>query len=321
MKLVLRKPDLHNYSGADHVEFHKLSYRDVRKYEAVIEAPDLVNAYQYAVEQEEVVYAWIRRSEFTAKKAQADQNRGTVYSGLSGTVRVALKHFDPAVRDNAAHVYNLLESYGDVNNADYDGQTAAVDSIIARLRSSDYLAASQALGLIPWIDELEVKNNLFKSYVDDVTEEKLEKPKISPKVARRETDEAIRAIADRVTALINLNGPDNYAGFAEEFNVLVNHYNTLVNEHYGRLHARTDIAAAEIDPIEPQAFTGKPVFVLPTVRLKVRAKDGTEKIVDLVFVEDFTVAYKNNVDRGTATLTITGAGKYAGSVVTTFNIR
>jgi hypothetical protein len=69
-----------------------------------------------------------------------------------------------------------------------------------------------------------------------------------------------------------------------------------------------------------QPFTGKPVFVLPTVTLVVKQKDGTEKTVVLEFTKDFTVAYENNVDVGTATLHITGIGKYVGTLTTTFNI-
>jgi hypothetical protein len=316
----LIKPILGRYNNADHLEFHKLSYRDARNNEAIIQAPLLIDEYQFALDRESEIYKWIRRSEYTEKKAKIDQDRGIVYSGLLGTVNVALNHFDPEIRTIAAHVNVLLKNYGDVNHMDYDGQTAAVDSIIRSLRSSKYIGASNALGLIPWIDELEAQNILFMTYVDEAAGEKLEKPKITPKVARHETDEALHRITDRVTALANLNGPDSYRVFADEFNGLAEHYNSLVHEHYGRLHARTDIAPADVDPIAPQAFTGKPVNVIPTVRLKVHEKDGTEKIVELVFTEDFTVAYRNNVEVGMATIVITGTGKYVGNVVTTFSI-
>jgi hypothetical protein len=53
----------------------------------------------------------------------------------------------------------------------------------------------------------------------------------------------------------------------------------------------------------------------------VKEKDGTVKIVEPVFSTDFTVAYQNNVNPGTARLIITGIGKYVGEIDTTFNIR
>jgi hypothetical protein len=316
----LIKPDVSRYNNADHTEFHKLSYRTARKNESVIQAPDLINEYQVAVEQESNIYKWIRRSEYTEKKAKTDHDRGVIYSGMLGTVQIALNHFDPTIRNSAAHVSIFLKSYGDVNHMDYDGQTAAVDSIITNLRGAKYFDASQALGLIPWIDELEVQNDLFKTYVDDAAEEKLEKPKIKPKAARRATDEALRKVTDRVTALAILNGSDPYLAFADEFNGLAEHYNTLVREHYGRLHAKTDLSAGEVEPIAVQPFTGKPVYVIPTVKIRKTEKDGTVTIVELQFNKDFSVDYKNNVDPGSATLTITGIGKYAGEIITTFNI-
>jgi hypothetical protein len=316
----LLKPDVTRFSIADHVEFHKLSYRTVRNNETVIQAPELINAYQAAVEQESDIYKWIRKSEYTEKKEKADHDRGQVYKGLVATVQAALNHFDPTTQEKAAHVHVLLQGYGDVNHMDYDGQTAAVDSIITNLRSPKYQNASLTLGLFPWINELEAKNNLFKTLVDDATEEKLEKPKVKPTVARHETDVALRAVTDRVSALATLNGPDNYQTFADEFNVRVEHYNSLVREHYGRLHAKIDLSNGEVDPIDVQSYTGKPVYVIPEVKLRKTEKDGTETVTELVFTDDFTVGYKNNVDPGTATLTITGAGKYAGEIVTTFNI-
>jgi hypothetical protein len=64
----------------------------------------------------------------------------------------------------------------------------------------------------------------------------------------------------------------------------------------------------------------KPVFVIPSLTLRIKEKDGTIKIVEPVFSVDFTVAYQNNVNPGTARLVITGIGKYVGEIDTTFNI-
>jgi hypothetical protein len=49
-------------------------------------------------------------------------------------------------------------------------------------------------------------------------------------------------------------------------------------------------------------------------------KEGKQTVLHPVFSEDFTVAYKNNIEPGTATLLIKGIGKYAGEITTTFNI-
>ena len=68
---------------------------------------------------------------------------------------------------------------------------------------------------------------------------------------------------------------------------------------------------ADMFTIEDVQYTGK------AIEAPVVAKDGeTELVAD----KDFTVAYKNNTEVGTATATITGKGNYTGSVDVKFNI-
>jgi hypothetical protein len=282
----------------------------------------MIIAYQNALAQEETTYKWMRRSEFTIKKANADGERDSIYIGLSDIVRANLRNFDPALRDNALHVDSLLRNYGDITHTDYDAESAAIDSIVMRLNSQDYFPAAANLGLKSWIESLKEKNDLFKSYVDDAEQEQVDKPDISPRDARRQTDLAQRHITDRVVALVNLHGPQAFAVFADEFNTLVNHYNTLVHEHYGRTHVRTDISIvpSRIEPVGPQFFSGKPLHVIPDVAVTVTDREGRTSVVDLVFTTDFTVAYRDNVNPGTAYITIRGIGKYTGELVTSFNI-
>jgi hypothetical protein len=308
-----------HYLNANHVEFHRLALETYRKHSAVIDAPAMIDNYQTALTQESNVFTAIRRSEFTKKKATVDRQRDKVYTGMLGMVRANLKNFDPQICDAAERVNNLLSSYNAVTKAGYDAETADIDSIVNRLRGNAYTSAVELLGLTSWVDELEALNMQFKTYADNTVQEAIDRPDISPKDARRQSDEAHRQIADRVEAMITLNGETALTAltaFIEEYNTLVKHYNTLLNEHYGRIHAQMDISSAIIAPVAPQPFTGKPVFVIPEVSLR----SGSEQVVELVFNSDFTVGYKNNISPGTATLTIKGIGKYNGETVTTFNI-
>jgi hypothetical protein len=318
MELELKKPDVHSYSNAIHVEFHKQSCPICEKYIEVIGDQILIADYNSKVAQEEGIFKWTRKSDFTEKKANADHDRDETYKSIMRLLHTNLK--SPLRHDRALHVYNLLDNYGNLTLADYDAETAALDSVITRLRSSDYKDDVAELGLGSWLNELEEHNNRFKTYVGDTAKEQLDKPGIRPKESRRETDEALRRITDRVTSLINLNGPSVYTGFAGEFNVLVNHYNTLVNEHYGRLRARTDITPADIAAIPVQPFTGMPVYVIPVLTLRTVRSNGAVSATGLVFSRDYTVAYRNNVGPGTATLIIKGIGRYTGEITTTFNI-
>ena len=319
-RTILRKPDTVHYSNPNHVEFHKKALGTCVKFATVIGSPLLISSYEAAVMKESSIFKWIRRSEFTEKKVKADHKRDGAYFGVTGMVRVNLRHFDPQVQDAAVHVDCLLSDYGEVAGLNYDAETATIDSVISRLRSEGYAPAVQLLGLTPWINYLELANNEFKEYVDDATQEEIDRPDTTLKEARRQSDAALWPITDRVEALVILEGEAPFVAFIEEYNTQVKHYNTLIHEHYGRLHARTDITPAVIVPIASQPFTGHPVFVIPEVSLYDIAPDGSEKVIELVFSRDFTVSYKNNLRPGTATLVIQGIGHYKGELVTTFNI-
>ena len=63
--------------------------------------------------------------------------------------------------------------------------------------------------------------------------------------------------------------------------------------------------------IKDMTYTGNPVT------LKLTVKDGSTKLTEK---EDYKVSYKNNTDPGTATVTLTGTGKYEGTVTRYFSI-
>ena len=320
MEESIKKPNSSHYNSGDHVRFNRSTYEIFDKNSGVINAPDLLSEYRVNLELEESIYKWLRRSEFTEKKAAADNDRDKVLIGMTATVEIATEHVLPVMRDSAKHVFNVIHNFGDLANSGYNAETAGIDSLIAKLKSKDYISAVEILGLMPWLDELEKYNNIFKGYAEEAEQELVEKPTIKYRDVRTQTDKALRKIIRRISSLMDINGPDAYSQLVNEFNVHVTIYNTQVNEHYGRLHAKTDISNAEIDTITAQTYTGKPVYVIPAVKIRKTGKDNTENIIELVFSKDFTIGYKNNVSVGTATLTITGIGKYSGEIITTFNI-
>jgi hypothetical protein len=84
-------------------------------------------------------------------------------------------------------------------------------------------------------------------------------------------------------------------------------------------HLPKDLSAADhcvIEPIGTQPYTEKPVIPIP--RAYWREKD--KPTVELVFAKDFSVTYKNNVNVGTAEVTLHGKGAYKGQKTATFNI-
>jgi hypothetical protein len=74
---------------------------------------------------------------------------------------------------------------------------------------------------------------------------------------------------------------------------------------------KTDIASATVSGISNKTYTGKVITQSPTVVLDNKTlQNGT----------DYTLSYENNVNAGTATVTITATGSYTGSLQKTFVI-
>ena len=320
MEIKVRNADLGRYNNADHIEFHLGAYAIINRNKSILNAQSMLDDYKKKVDQENEIYKWMRLSEYTKLKADTDHERDKILTGIASQLRSFNKHFDPDVRKSALHLLHLVENYHNLEHTDYAGETAGIDSILQRAASTEYSGDVTKLNMQSWFTELERLNTLFKSYVDSADQEQWGKPEISSTVARKQTDEALHKLTARLTAIITIDGPEESQELLVEYNTLVNRYNNLVKEHYGRLHAKIDISGGDIEPIDVQDYTGDEVNVIPKVSVPV-TRDGKTTMVKLVFSKDFTVSYQNNVERGTATLFIDGIGKFTGRIVTTFAIR
>jgi len=90
------------------------------------------------------------------------------------------------------------------------------------------------------------------------------------------------------TATVTITGEGNYAGSSADATFTIN----------------PKVITFTVDSIPAQTYTGNPILPAVTV------KDGSKT---LVLTTDYTIAYTNNTNAGTATVTITGVGNYAGS--------
>lgn len=97
------------------------------------------------------------------------------------------------------------------------------------------------------------------------------------------------------TATVTITGKGNYSGTKEVTFTIV----------------AKSLSNATVSAIEDQTYTG--TAITPSVTVK----DGD---TTLVKDTDYTVSYTNNVNAGTATVTITGKGNYSGTKEVTFKI-
>lgn len=86
---------------------------------------------------------------------------------------------------------------------------------------------------------------------------------------------------------------------------------SLCNGKQNRRYVFTDMGGCTVADIPDQPYTGD--AVTPSVRVM----DGETVLVE---GDDYTVAYADNTEPGTATITITGAGEFTGEVSKHFTI-
>ena len=308
------------YSNGDHIEFHLSAFAIIDRNKSILNAQSMIDDYKKKIDQENEIYKWMRISEYTQMKADTDRERDSTLTGITGQLRYYDRHFDPEVRKSALHLLHLINNHHRLEHADYDAETAGIDSILQRIATAEYSGDVAKLNMQSWFTELGRLNTLFKTYVDDAAQEQWEKPAVSSKTARKQTDEALHRLTARLTAIITIDGPEEAEPLLVEYNTLADHYNNVLKEHYGRLHAKTDISGGTVNMPHEYAFTGKRINALPDSVTVEKTRDGKTTAVELAFTEDYTVSYENNINRGTATLFIDGAGKFTGRITISFNI-
>ena len=112
------------------------------------------------------------------------------------------------------------------------------------------------------------------------------------------------------TGVATVDGGGNVTGVASG-NTTIDFYIGSALKASQAITVTPGIASAEVSSIPDQTYTGSEIRPVPTVTLSGTAlTNGT----------DYTLSYGNNVNAGTATVTITGIGSYPGTKTVDFTI-
>jgi hypothetical protein len=255
----------------------------------------------------------MRKSDLTQLIAAADQRIDRDVTGMNSVIDAGLHHFDPDIVEAAQSLYNRFKSFGNITRKSYELQIADINILLGDLQGQ-YAGKALLIGLTPWATELTEAEADFEDLISRRNTEYTGKPAEHFRYVRRESDAVFHRMTLRINSAAIMASDPIYDGFIGELNARIEYFNT----HYHH-HARKDIGAADhcvIEEIPEQAYTGKAVTPLPRAWYRVPGKPAGE----LVFARDFNVTYKNNVDVGTADLTLHGKDAYKGQKKTTFNI-
>jgi hypothetical protein len=206
------------------------------------------------IEKEDLCYKIVRKSDLSRLKAEKDHLRDDVVAGIKDHLKSCLRHFDIAVCEAA---YRLMVVFNNSNkpisliHLPYDAETIAINKMLQEFWSK-HAADVKITGLTEWLEELRIRNDAFNQLAIAYNEQQSEKPLFQPKDARKETDEAYKNIVYVINALIIMEGEEAYATFVIELNTLIKHYNNLLAQHLGRVHAEKEREKAKKEQEEKE---------------------------------------------------------------------
>jgi hypothetical protein len=254
-----------------------------------------------------------RASVLTQQIADADHRVDRAVAGIKATVNAARHALDAAVAEAARVLYVRLREFGNIRGKAYEEESAAVQVLLDDLNGV-YAPQVALVGLQAWVAELtEAETAFTQLYLQRGSEIAL-RPQERMTDVRREIEASYHVMSTIIGASTIVDTSGAYDEFIAKLNTQV----TYFNEH-NHHHARKDLSAGEacvVEPIGTQSYTGKAITPLP----KGYYREAGKPTVELVFAKDFSVTYKNNIDVGTANLTLHGKGAYKGQKTVTFNI-
>jgi hypothetical protein len=190
--------------------------------------------YKLLLEEEISSLDVIRKSERTVDLEDQDRKRDSLFRGFDDAVKSNLNHFAAAKQEAARRVQAILDHYGNIAAKPLDQETAAIDDLLRELATSDHAALIATLGLGDWLVELKAENQLFKKLMQERYEETAQRPTIHMRPARMALDKALRAMLNRVEALVEVNGIANYEAFIRELNAIMERHKNMLAQRQGR---------------------------------------------------------------------------------------
>jgi hypothetical protein len=257
----------------------------------------------------------MHRSDYTKRIVEAAHHVDRTLVGMRGMIVATLHHFSPVAVEAAQSLYNRFASFGNIVRKSYEEEVLDVDLLIADLQSDEYAEKVSAAGLSPWLSELRNAEAAFKQLLELRSVESSRKPQERLKDIRRDANAVYHRMTGRINAAAML---DDAAGTYDVFIAQLNAEITYFNNHTHH-RARRNLGAGNactVDPVAPQTYTGKAITPVPAAYYR----EADRPAVELVFAEDFSVTYKNNVNAGTADLILHGKGAYRGQKKITFAI-
>ncbi len=223
-----------NLRNDEHFQFHTEVQELIKAFDAEkLSILKQFQAYQSCYVREDEAYKKILKSALTRDIEAADQRRDLVFSGMAGTNRAALKHFNPDVAAAAYRLEILFDTYGNLAEKPLNEETSAIYNLLQELQAESRVKDVEMVKLKEWMTQLELENKTVEALIMKRDDENSVKTHLIMKECRLELNRAYTSIVELVNALIVVEGASKYAAFVDRLNTCIDRYSQLIARRKG----------------------------------------------------------------------------------------
>ncbi|MDR2138975.1 MAG: DUF6261 family protein [Tannerella sp.] len=245
----------------------------------------------------------------TPQIKEKDRLRDSFLSEIKRTAKTAAGSSIPATAAAGAKLMEFLTPFWNIDKEPMMSQTAQLFLLDERLSADPVaLAAVDTLGLQPVIQSLSLANLELKNLYDERLNDTANTDGPSASSLKSEVVTAYDEFCGSVEITLSAIPTDAVQH-------IFNEMNDIRRKYISRIPVPLSESHTSAAPIAPQVRNGRHLTPIPRVFFN---RDG--KLDELVFAQDFTVTYRNNVEVGEAKIFIHGKGKYTGTYTTSFHI-
>jgi hypothetical protein len=233
MKIEMNDPT--RFRNSEHFQFHT-EFRDavIKHTPEALKIEAQFTPYLVLYSQADEALKRILKSSVTKEIQDYDRVRDSIYRGMVDTVKAAHNHFNAGVRDAARRVQIVLDTYGNLAAKPLNEQTADIYNLLQDLNSSKYLTDAGDVKIVEWMEELKTANQTFDTLMKHRYEEGTTMTDLKLKEVRLQIDAQYRTIAERINALVIVEGAEDYEDFIKFMNLVIEKYNNILAQRQGR---------------------------------------------------------------------------------------
>lgn len=243
---MIEKLRMHTLRNSEFIGFHKDFLTIVTQNNPeTLNVAEPTAAYAGKIAELEALYKTDAFNPITDEIVELDHQRDEVFNGILNLLSGNAKHFTPETRDAAQLLQRDLEKYGSgFVRGNFNAETIDLQNIIADWRNKPELQkATNTLGLIDWISELERVNQLFNSRYIARTGSYADKPDENATAKRTEVAAAYEVLCNFLNSYAFLNASPVYKTTISQINTLIDQYSTILKQRRAKAVSRKTVSS------------------------------------------------------------------------------